>query len=152
IQDEITQNYTSLGTYRFQVGLTSPQIRFEELGAIAKPGLQSQGGDFLPGTRADYMTMNHFASFDDAGYTIALSNWDSFAMQVGSSSASTFDMSSPSIRVLATGNPSGAGITDQGGDTNFLNRFALQGSTGPYAASNLMKMSLAHQNPLVTIA
>src|SRR5262249_37172437 len=53
IDDEILQNYTSIGLYRFNANLTSPQIHFEEVGAIARPGLIAQGGDFLPGTRSD---------------------------------------------------------------------------------------------------
>lgn len=152
IDDEILQSYASASHYGFAVGMSAPQIRFEEVGAIARPGLAAQGGDFLAGARADYMTLNHFASFTDAGYTITLSSWDAMAMRVGNSTPSSFDLPTSSISVLATGNPSNAEFTDQGGDAYFRNRFALRGATGAYSGPEAMRMSLAHQTPLRAIA
>jgi alpha-mannosidase len=154
IEDEILQNYTVDSLYRFNVGLTDPQIRFEEVGAIARPGSTAQGGDFLPGTRADYMTLNHFVDLADAlgGYHVTLSNWDAFAMRVGNSTPTSFDLPTSEVSVLALGNPSHSDITTQGDDTYFLRRFALRGAAGVYSGADAMKMSLAHQNPLQTIA
>ncbi len=152
IDDEILANYTAPSHYRFDVGMTAPQIRFEEVGAIARPGLAAQGGDFLAGTRADYMTLNHFASFTDATYTITLSSWDAMAMRVGNSTPTAFDLPTSTVSVLATGNPSNAQFTDQGGDTYFRHRFALRGAAGAYSGSDAMRTSLAHQTPLRAVA
>lgn len=151
IENEITEPYTGTGTYRFNVNFPAPAIRFEEVGAIARPGLAAQGGDFLPGTRADYMTLNHFVSFADGGYTVSLSNRDAFAMQVGNSTPAAFDLPASFVRVLALGNPSSSEIADQGGDASFLHRFALRGAAGAVSAAAAMTMSLAHQNPLRAI-
>ncbi|MBY0277554.1 hypothetical protein K2Z84_19650 [Candidatus Binatia bacterium] len=152
IEDEILQTASGERTYRFAVNLTAPQIRFEEVGAIARPGLVAQGGDFLPGTRSDFMTLNHFASFTSAGYVVTLSNWDAFAMKIGSSTPTSFDLGGADVRVLAAGNPSSSDISNQGGDAYFLNRFALHGASGAYSGAAAMRTSLAHQNPLRVLA
>jgi Glycosyl hydrolases family 38 C-terminal beta sandwich domain len=152
IDDEILASYASASHYRFDVGMAAPQIRFEEVGAIARPGLAAQGGDFLAGARADYMTLNHFASFTDASYSITLSSWDAMAMRVGNSTPSSFDLPTSTVSVLATGNPSNAEFTDQGGDAYFRNRFALRGAPGAYSGPDAMRTSLAHQTPLRAVA
>ena len=148
VEDEILQNTSAISVYRFPVNLTNPQIRFEEVGAVARPGLISQGGDFLPGTRSDYMTLNHFVNFAGASYNITLSNWDAFVMRVGNSTPASFDLPTAEISVLAVGNPSGSDITAQAGDLSFTNRFALRGAPGGYSGAQAFQTSLAHQNPL----
>lgn len=153
VEDEILESDTATRVYRYNVGLSSPQIRFEEIGAIARPGVAAQGGDFLAGARMDFMTLNHFVNFTDGGYSITLSNQDAFTMQVGNSTPGSFDLPTSEVSVLAFGQVSGSdSITDQGGDTYFRNRFAVQGSAGAYSGAQAMKTSLAHQNPLQTIA
>ena len=117
-----------------------------------RPGLSSQGGDFLAGTRADFMTLNHFVALASPSYTITLSNWDGFAMKVGNSTPSSFDVPSATVSVLAQGNPSFSDISAQGGDTYFLNRFALRGASGGYVGAEALRTSLAHQNPLLAVA
>src|SRR6185295_15782520 len=42
----------------------------------------------------------------------------------------------------------GLGINNQGGDTQFLDRFALR-THGPYDPVAAMQLALEHQNPLV---
>jgi alpha-mannosidase len=151
IEDEILDNITSVRHYRFDVALTDPQIRFEEIGAIARPGLSAQVGDFLPGTRAEYMTLNHFVSFEKEDYNIVVSNWDAFTMRVGQSTPIAFDLPTSEVSVLAVGNPSGFGIQDQGGENNFRHRFAVLGDSGAGSPAQAMRISLAHQNPLIPI-
>ena len=142
VDNEITANYTGTALYRYAVNLVAPQMRFEEIGAIARPGLVANGGDFLPGTRADFMTINHFVNFDGGGYNITLSNRDAFAMKVGNSTATAFDLGTADVSVLGLGNPSASGITNQGGDSSFVNRFALQGESGAYSGPAAMRTSL----------
>jgi alpha-mannosidase len=152
VEDEITQSWTADSLYRFAVNLASPQLRFEEVGAVARPGLAGQGGDFLAGTRADFMTVNHFVNFDGGSYNVTLSNWDAFAMQVGASTPTHFDLPTSSVGILALGNPSGSDLPAQNGSTTTLNRFALRGASGSYSGPEALRTSLAHQNPLRTIA
>ncbi|HVM96126.1 MAG TPA: hypothetical protein VMT89_07040, partial [Candidatus Acidoferrales bacterium] len=61
IADEILENYTSLAEYAYDVNLSAPQLRLEEVGAIMRPGFVPTG-DFQPGARIDYLTANHFVS------------------------------------------------------------------------------------------
>src|SRR5262249_52386959 len=153
LEDEILQNYTTTSYYKFNVSLPSPQLHFEEVGAVARPGLVSQGGDFQPGTRADLMTLNHFAEFEQGGYRITLSNRDALDFKAGNSTAATFDLPTPEINVLALGvvSPVGGEISDQAGANHFLHEFALRGTPGNFSGADAMRFALAHQNPLVSI-
>jgi alpha-mannosidase len=150
IDDEILANHTALAFFRFDFAFADPVVHFEEVGAIARPGLVGEGGDFLSGTRARYMTLNHFVDVAADDYHVTVSNWDAYAMQIGASSDQAFDLTG-TIGVLATGNPNNAGITDQGGDSVFRYRFALRGADGAFSAAEAMRASLAHQNPLRAI-
>jgi alpha-mannosidase len=151
ISDEVLANFTSTGVYKFDVNLTSPQIRFEEVGAIARPGLKP-AGDFLPGTRADWMTLNHFVSFTASSFTVTVSSRDASAMKVGASTPNAFDLTLPQVSVMAMGNVSQGRITDQGGDSDFVDELAVSTATGAFSGAAAMKASLRHQNPLVAIA
>jgi alpha-mannosidase len=140
-------------SYVFDFGLENPEIRFEELGAIARPGLVAEGGNFLPGTNAEFMTLNHFANIEgDDDYNVTLSNWDAFAMRIGNSTPKQFDLPSSRIAVLGVGNPRNPGFEGQGGAEHFVNRFALTGHQGGFSGARAMQASLAHQNPLRVIA
>ncbi|MBA3755231.1 MAG: glycoside hydrolase, partial [Nitrosomonas sp.] len=61
------------------------------------------------------------------------------------------DTSTPQLNILAGGQVDGPnlGIPDQGGDSRFLQRFALQ-THGAFNQTSAMKFSLEHQNPFVT--
>lgn len=147
---------TALYHYRFAFNANSPDIRFEDVGAITKAGLTTEGGNFLPGSRTQYTALNHFVSVIDGNYTTTLSNQDSFAMRIGNSGVSTFDLPSADINVFAVGNPYTPGITftnirRQGNDRNFRHRFAIFTQSGTYSAAEAMRGSLAHQNPLYVL-
>ena len=152
IDNAITENVTGFQTYSYHANLADAQIRFEEIGAIARPGLVAGGGDYLPGTRASRMTLNHFVDFEKDGYHILLSNRDAFAMQVNDSTNDTFDLTGDEVHVVVMEQAPGAGSSDQGGDSLFINRFALRGVDAPFDAAEAMRTSLAHQNPLHVVA
>ena len=165
VTDEVTANWSAPLHYKYNVNLISPQIHFEEVGAIARPGLIAEGGDFLPGARPQYMTLNHFVNFATSQYGITLSNWDASFMRVGNSTYSAFDLSRPEVNILGVGNPHLYGpdascptvggpcdTQQQAGDTYFLTQLALQGSASAYSGAQAMRMALAHQNPLRTLA
>ena len=152
IDNAITENETGFQTYSYHANLAGAQIRFEEIGAIARPGLVTEGGDFLPGTRASRMTLNHFVDFEHDGYHILLSNRDAFAMKVNNSSDSNFDLTGDEVHVIVMEKAIGAQTSNQGGDSLFINRFALRGVDAPFDAAEAMRTSLAHQNPLHVVA
>jgi alpha-mannosidase len=152
IENTITQNVSGFRSYSFHANLPGAQIRFEEVGAIARPGLVAQGGDYLPGTRASRMTLNHFVAFAKPDYHLVLSNWDAFAMKLNDSTDSSFDLTGDTVHVVVMEQGLGAGTADQGGDSFFRNRFALRGVSGAFDAAEAMRTSLAHQNPLHVVA
>ena len=158
IEHAILENETGDQTITFHSRLAGSQIRFEEIGAIARPGFKNEGGDFLQGTRTGRMTLNHFVDFAQSDYHMVLSNWDAFAMQVNDSDEIAqgfeheFDLTGDRVHVVVMERQSGAGTTDQGGDDFFLNRFAVRGVSGSFKAAEAMRTSLAHQNPLFVVA
>ena len=85
---------------------------------------------------------------------IVLSSADLSFMKLGRSAVvnrvSNLDITTPLISVLAGGQVDGPklGMLDQGGDSYFLQRFALQPHRR-FDAVDAMKFALEHQNPLV---
>ena len=72
-------------------------------------------------------------------------------MRLGNSTKSSLDVSTPQISVLAGGGVVGAGwggLPNQGGDTHFLQRFALT-THDAFVQRTAMQFSLEHQNPLI---
>jgi alpha-mannosidase len=88
------------------------------------------------------------------GVGITLSNSDDAFMKLGHSTiangVSELDTSTPQISVLAGGQVDGPslGIPDQGGDSSFLQRFALHVQKNNSEAVS-MRLALEDQNPLV---
>ena len=154
IDNDITSSSTALRTYRFAANLSSPAdpLRGSRRDRAARAGRQT--GDFLPGTRADYMTLNHFVDSRRGEhvprYALELGRLRDAGRQQHDDRASTLPTST--VRVLATGNPAASQITDQGGDAAFRTQFALFGASGAYSGPQAMRDSLAHQNPLRPIA
>jgi alpha-mannosidase len=154
IRNDINQNFDGTYTWRFGFNLTSPDVWHEEVGAIIRAKLLAAGGHYAPrNARYDWLTLNHFAAMSGAGGVgITLSNADCYFMKLGISTPSSLDTNTPQISPLVGGQVGGGGqwgLPDQGGDTHFLQRFALQ-SYGAFSFVGAMKFALEHQNPLVT--
>jgi alpha-mannosidase len=154
IQNDINQNFDATHTWRFGFELTSPDVWHEEVGAVIRAKLLTQGGHYSARTgnsRYDWLTLNHFADMSSDGVGVTLSNADCFFMKLGASTVSNLDTSTPQISALAGGRVANGnnGLPNQGGDSHFLQRFALQ-THGGFDAVEAMKSALAHQNPLVT--
>ncbi len=163
IQNEITQNFTDVRTWKFSFnlgGTPKPSIWYEEVGAIIKARTQAQGGHYFNyGTsgnnlaRYDWQTMNHFADISQNQKGVILSNADCYFMKVGNSTTTLLDSTTAQISVLAGGQVDGTGwgILNQNGVTNFRQRFALRTYADGYNSTKSMKFSMEHQNPFVTI-
>ncbi len=153
IENQITQNFGTIQSWGFGFNTPTPAIRYEEVGAIALAKLASQGGHYADrNARYDWLTLNHFADITGSdGVGVTVSNLDLYFMQIGNSTAATLDSSTPLIRVLAGGQVDGPslGIPNQGGDSSFLQRFALQ-SHGTYDPVTAMKFGLEHETGFVT--
>jgi alpha-mannosidase len=152
IRNEINQNFGNTTTWGFGFNLTSPDVWHEEVGAVLRARLLPNGGHYSSrNARYDWLTLNHFADITGSGLGVTLSNADCFFMKLGNSSTTSLDESTPMISVLAGGQVDGTslGIPNQGGDTNFLQRFALQ-THDDYNEGEAMRFALEHQNPFIT--
>jgi len=114
IENAITQNVSGFRTYSFHANLPGAQVRFEEVGAIARPGLVTEGGDYLPGTRASRMTLNHFVAFGRPDYHLVLSSWDAYAMKLNDSTDSSFDLTGDTVHAVVMEQALGAGTAGPG--------------------------------------
>jgi alpha-mannosidase len=155
VSNEITQNFGSLNTWSYSFNVNSPDVWHEEVGAVIRGKLLANGGHYSPrNARYDWLTMNHFADVSDTAagnFGVTISNADAFFMKLGTSTASTLDTTTPQFNVLAGGQIDGSslGISNQGGDSYLLQRFALQ-DHGAFSQTAAMRFALEHQNPFVT--
>lgn len=154
LKNELTQNFSTVLTWGFGFNLSQPEVHHEEIGAIVKAKLSTQGGIYSPrNARYDWLSLQHFADMRDSvnGHGVTLSNADLSFMKLGNSTVSSLDTNTAQLSVLAGGQVDGTnlGIQNQGGDSYFLQRFALR-THGAYDATAAMRFALEHQNPLVT--
>ncbi len=155
VSNQITQNFSSLRTWSYSFDINSPDVWHEEVGAVIRGKLLANGGHYSPrNARYDWLTMNHFADVTDGSannFGVTVSNADDFFMKLGTSTSSSLDTSTPQFNILAGGQIDGSslGIQNQGGDSFFTQRFALQ-THGAFGQTAAMKFALEHQNPFVT--
>ena len=155
ISNEITENFGDVKTWNYSFDINSPDMWHEEVGAVIRARTLANAGHYSQrNSKLDWLTMNHFADISDRSannFGVTISNWDNYFMRYGDSHITSLDTSRPQINVLAGGQTNGPslGIPNQGGDTYFLQRFALS-THGAFNQATAMKFSLEHQNPLVT--
>ena len=152
LDNAITQNFGEVRTWGFAFNLEEPDAWHEEVGAVIRARLLSQGGHYSPrNARYDWLTLNHFVDMGGRGETgVTLANADCCFMQLGHSTVSRLDTATPLISVLTGGQVDGPklGIPSQGGDRHFRQRFALQ-TRSRFDPVEAMRFALEHQNPLV---
>ncbi|HVF49574.1 MAG TPA: DUF4214 domain-containing protein [Pyrinomonadaceae bacterium] len=154
LHNRITQNFGDVRTWGFGFNLDAPDVWHEETGALIRARTQAQGGHYsnrAQNSRYDWLTLNHFADINGSGGVGAtLSNADTYFMRLGNSTSSALDTATPQISPLVGGQVDGPalGIPNQGGDSNFLQRFALQ-THDAYDPTAAMRFALEHQNPFV---
>jgi alpha-mannosidase len=151
VEGTITQNFSNNVSYASRFTLTGATMRHEEVGMIAKVARAAQGGDYADqNTRTDWLSFGHYVDLSTTTRGVTVSNWDSPFFQAGNSTVGTLDGSTPLIRACVGMQVDGAGlgITGQGGDTKFTNRFSFR-THGAYDPAAAMRFSLEHQNPVV---
>jgi alpha-mannosidase len=153
IRNDVEENFDATYTWAFGFDLDAPDVWHEEVGAVIRAKLLDQGGHYSPrNARYDWLTLNHFADLSGSdGTGVTLSNGDCYFMRLGNSTVGNLDVNTSQISPLVGGRVVGlgGGLPDQGGDTHFLQRFALRTHSG-YNAADAMRFALEHQNPLVT--
>lgn len=151
IEGTVSQNFSSPVHYQYGFNLPGATIRHEEVGMMATVKRAADGGDYADeNARTDYLTFNRLLDLATPSRGIALSNWDSSYFRAGNSTPSFLDANTSTIHAVVGMQVDGPslGIANQGGDSFFLNRFALR-THGFYHAPSAMKFALEHQNPLV---
>ncbi len=84
IRNEITQNFSATTTWGFGINVDQPGFRHEEVGAVIKAALVSQGGAYSDrAARYDWLTLNHFVDCGDGAAGLTLSNGDCYFMKLG---------------------------------------------------------------------
>ncbi len=157
IRNDIEENFGATHEWSFAVNVDAPDVWHEEVGAVIRAKLTTQGGHYSPVmSRLEWLTLNHFADISGTGGAgVTLSNWDLAFMKLGNSEivdgVSRLDTATPQLKILAGGQIDApqAGIPRQGGDRHFLQRFALR-THGGFDPVDAMKFALEHQNPPVT--
>ncbi len=152
IENRITANFDSLLAWGFAFNLENPEVRHEEIGAVVRAARKSAGGVYAErSARTDWLSLNHFLDIGGAGGPgVVLSNADCSFFRLGNSTVDSLDTRTPSVAVLAGGQVDGPslGIPGQGGDSLFVQRFALR-TRREYDPVEAMRFALEHQNPLV---
>ena len=152
IRNEITQNFSATAAWNFGVNIDSPEVHHEEVGAVITARTLNGGGQYAPRcARYDWLTLNHFVDLSGAGIGLTLSAADCQFFRLGVSTTDVLDTATPKIAVLAGGQIDGdpLGVPGQGGDSYFLQRFALR-THDAFQTSEAMRFALEHQNPFVS--
>ncbi len=156
IQDSIQAHFKDVKTWSFSFNLDNPTTRHEELGAILTVKKENRGGHYASqNARYDWQTFNHFADMSVQNYGITLSNQDCSFFKLGKSTPDSLWETAAQLNALAGGqtdsldNGRYLGIKEQYGQMQFLYQFALTTHQKAFDATEAMKFSLAHQNPLV---
>ncbi len=144
------------GTVGYRVDLSSlpgAVVHHEEVGMLALAKRIADGGDYADeDARTDFLTLNHFVDAGNAVFGFSVASLESGFMRVGDSTVDTLD-ESPTSLLLVVGmqlDP-GLGFADQGGDTRFVNHYALVPRDYGYTGDEELTLSLEDDNPPVAV-
>ena len=157
IEDSIQANFKDVKTWDFAFNLKKQTTRHEEVGAILIAKKEQRGGHYSAlQARLDWQTFNHFADMSENNYGITLSNQDCSFFKLGESKVDSLHENSSELHALAGGqvdkkleDKGMMGIFDQNGQNSFFYNFALT-THNAFDATEAMKFSLEHQNPLAS--
>lgn len=154
ISNHIRQNPGNLETtFSFPINVDNPVVWHEEIGAVIKAKLESNGGHYAnQNARYDWQSANHFVHIGNEARGMTISNQGSHFFKLGNSTIEALDESSREVKFLASGKVAYGtiGINNQGGDTSFLYKYALQSHVGDFDQTASMKMAMEHQHPFAT--
>ena len=138
--------------WRFSFNQPSPDVRHEEVGAVLRAKLTTQGGAYSPtNARYDYLTLNHFADMSGSDWNgrdavqrrrVLHADRQQQRDDAGHRDAAALGARREGRSVRTTRS------STRPGDSFLRQRFALQ-SHGPYDQPRAMRFALEHQNPLV---
>jgi alpha-mannosidase len=157
LEDSIQANFKDVKTWDFAFNLKNQTTRHEEVGAILTAKSEKRGGHYSSQqARLDWQTFNHFADMSEANYGVTLSNQDCSFFKLGDSKVDSLHENSTELHVLAGGQVDKKledngmmGIFNQNGQQSFFYNFALT-THKAFDATEAMKFSMEHQNPLTT--
>jgi alpha-mannosidase len=158
IENSIDGNFDDVKTWSFSFNLNNPTTQFEELGAVLKARLETNGGHYASqNARYDWQTFNHFADLSEENYGITISNLDCSFFKLGESSIYSLDENASQIHALAGGridkkveDGNYLGFPKQNGEVNFNYNFAITSHQSSFDATAAMKFAMEHQNSFVT--
>lgn len=102
----ITQNFGDVRTWSFSTTLSSPVVNHEEVGALVRARLSTDGGVYATrNARYEWLSVQHFADISDGASTggLTISNRDLAFMKLGNSTTSSLDVTTPQLKFLAGG-------------------------------------------------
>ena len=153
IVNNIEQNFSALISNTFSLNFIKPEVWHEEIGAIIKAKLTTEGGHYAArNARYDWLTLNHFACLGTQNYHISIANRDCFFFKVGASTPGKLDADASYINVLVGGQTDDEqlGIKNQGGDSSFTQQFSISVNNNGLDKTRSMKSALEFQQPLIT--
>jgi len=158
IENSIDTNFIDNKTWAFSFNIKDQITQHEELGAILTVKKLSRGGNYADeNARYDWQSFNHFADMSNNNYGITLSNLDCSFFKLGKSSVDSLWVQSSQLNALAGGqidtkkeDGGVLGIHRQLGQNSFRYHFALVSHPNKFNATDAMKFSLEHQNPMAS--
>jgi alpha-mannosidase len=154
INNTIQQNFSDVQHWKYNFNIANADTWHEEVGAVIKAKTIAAGGHYAnQNARYDYLSLNHFVQVGNKNEGITLSNLECLFMKLGNSTPEKLDGNSSEINILIGGQvdkDKNLGMYNQGGDSVFVQSFALLPRQGSFSKTHSMKFALEHQNPLVT--
>jgi alpha-mannosidase len=154
IENQINQNFGKPEYWSYSFDINQPEVWHEEVGAVIKAKYSSQGGHYADQmSRVDHLSLNHFVNVSNANQNVTISDLDCLFMKLGNSESQKLDTASAQINVLIGGQIDenlNLGVKKQGGDSLFLQNYALLPQVGVFNQTDAMKFALEHQNPIVS--
>ena len=128
IENRILQNFSETLSWNFDVPLRDFELEHEEVGAIVKADLVSNGGHYANrNARYDWLSAGHFVNLTQRDFRVDIANHDCSFFKFGQSTPQKLDTAKSQVQFLIGGQIDGPklGIPNQNGDETFTQRFSV---------------------------